>query len=205
MALSFPYALDFLAQYLTGPEIPLTLHRFDEMSGGGDGRHWSAQMSTPLWGASYPLFAARAAQARELNAKVYGLDGMQKALLWSDPYYQGPARGNAGLSAVTVASIRSDRGAIGLAGLPGGFSVTPGDYLSINYASGRVYFGTFLEGGTGTGQREIRPYLPLSVNSGAAVELVRPCFKAIVTEFSPFATARGMAGVSASITILQKP
>ena len=61
MTLSFPYALDFLAKCLVGPDVPLKLHRFDEASGSGDGRHWSARLSTPLWGASYALYAQDAA------------------------------------------------------------------------------------------------------------------------------------------------
>lgn len=211
MALSFPYAIDFLAKCLVGPDVPLKLHRFDEASGSGDGRNWSARLSTPLWGASYALYAQDAAKAREINAKVYALDGMDKTLLWSDPYYTGPASGmTAGLGSVTVSGIRADRGAIGLAGLPQGFVLTAGDYFSIPYASGRFYFGTFVEGGTagtagGLGQKEIRPYLPFGIASGATVYLVRPLFKAMVTEFQPFSSFRGRWGSNASITILQKP
>lgn len=206
MALSFPYALDFLAQCLVGPEIPLKLQRFDEMSGSGDGRHWSAQMAQPLWGVSYPLFAHSAVLGRELNAKVYGLDGMAKTMLWADPYYKGPASGvRTGLGAVTISGIRADRGALSLTGAPGGFLLTAGDYLSINHTSGRVYFGTFVEGGTPGGQREIRPYLPLGFTAGATVELLRPRFKAMVTAFEPFANSRGGWGQDASITLLQRP
>lgn len=209
MALTFPYALDFLAKCLLGPEIPLRLIRYDEKSGSGDGRHWSAQLSTPLWGASYPLYAQTPALAREINAKVNALDGMSKTLLWADPYYKGPASGlTTGLGAVTVGSIRADRGAIALAGLPAGFVLTAGDYLSINHTSGRVYFGQFAEGGTASGgtiaQRELRPYLPMGISAGATVELVRPRFKAMVTDYTPFADFRGAWGSNASITLLQK-
>lgn len=210
MALSYPYALDFLANCLGGERIPLALQRFDEQSGGGDGRFWSAQMATPLWGATYPLYAKSAAHAREINAKVYALDGMSKTMLWADPYYSGPASGaTAVLGAVTISGIRADRGAIALTGMPEGFVLSAGDYLSINYGQ-RVYFGTFAEGGTagsagGMGQKEIRPYLPLNITTGATVELVRPRFKAMVTDFTPFANFRGKWGDSASITLLQKP
>lgn len=203
MALSFPYAIDFLAECLIGEDIPLTLHRYDEMSGSGDGRYWSAQMASPLWGVTYPLYAQSAAKAREINAKVNALDGMAKTFLWADLYYPGPAAGNTNLGAVTVGSIRADRGAIALSGLPGGFTVTAGDYLSIDYSAGRVYFGQFAE--SGAGQRGMRPYLPLGISAGAAVELVRPRFKAKVKEYTPFANFRGAWGHSASITIIQQP
>lgn len=210
MALSFPYALDFLAQCLIGPEIPLTLHRFDEMSGSGDGRFWSAQLAAPLWGASYPLFAQGGAHSREINAKVMGLDGTSKTILWADPYYNGPASGvTAGLTNVRVSSIRADRGAIALSGLPVGFVASAGDYLSINFGTDRVYFGQFVEGGTANAsgtlvQREVRPYLPMSIATNAVVELLRPRFKAMITEFQPFGAHRGGWGQNASVTILQK-
>ena len=211
MALSYPYALDFLANCLGGERIPLALQRFDERSGSGDGRFWSAQLATPLWGATYPLYAQDAAHAREINATAYALDGMSKTLLWADPYYSGPASGmTSGLGAVTVNGIRQDRGAIALTGMPEGFVLSAGDYLSIAYGSGRIYFGTFAEGGTagsagGIGQKELRPYLPLNIATGARIELVRPHFRAMVTDFTPFANFRGRWGDSASITILQKP
>ena len=211
MALSYPFALDFLAKCLIGPQVPLVLQRFDEHSGSGDGRFWSAQLAPPLWSVSYQLYAKTPSHAREINAKVYALDGMSKTLLWADPYYKGPASGQvAGLGSVTVSSIRTDdRGALALSGLPAGQQVTAGDYLSIAYG-GRVYFGTFAEGGTANSSgnlalREVRPYLPFGVSAGASVELVRPYFRALVREFTPFNSGRFPWGDNASITLLQKP
>ncbi|WP_411838675.1 hypothetical protein [Paracoccus sp. ME4] len=212
MTLSFPYALDFLANCLVGDRIPLDLQRFDEMSGSGDGRFWSAAMAQPLWTASYSLYAKQAAHSRELNAKVRALDGAARTFYWADPYYDGPASGvTAGLNSVTVSGIRTDRGAISLSGLPPGFVLSAGDRLTIQYGSGRVYFGEFSEGATaGTlgniaDARELRPYLPFGISVGVTVRLVRPFFKAMVTEFTPFASYRGRWGDSAAITILQKP
>lgn len=211
MALSFPYALGFLDQCLMTERVALALQRYDERSGSGDGRMWSTQLAPPLWGATLELFSTKPALAREINAKVYGLDGTSKTFLWSDRLYPGPASGvTSGIGAVTVSSIRADRGAIGLSGLPAGFALTAGDFLSIAHSSGRIYFGQFVEGG-GSGStgniaaREIRPYLPFGVPVGARIELVRPHFKAMVTDFTPFANFRGRWGDNAAITIIQKP
>lgn len=213
MALSFPYALDFLAKCLTGDRVSLDLRRNDEMSGSGDGRFWAAELSRPLWTAQINLHAKQAAHAREINAKVWALDGSSKTFLFGDPAYKGPASGmTTGLGSVTVSSIRADRGAISLSGLPPGFVASAGDYLSINFGTGRVYFGALAEGGTANGSgvlasREIRPYLPMTITTGATVELVRPRFKAIIPPggFTPFANFRGRWGDSASIQVLQKP
>ncbi|MDP0925715.1 hypothetical protein Q0601_00875 [Paracoccus onubensis] len=209
MALSFPYALDFLANCMIGERVPLRLQRNDEMSGSGDGRYWSAELARPLWTASYSLYAKQEAHAREMNAKVWGLDGMSKTMLWADPNYRGPASGvTTGLGGVSVSSVRADRGALSLTGLPVGFTVTAGDFLSIAFGT-YVYFGAFVEGGTAgaggdLGSREVRPFLPMGIQT-QAVELVRPYFKAIVTEYQPFASTRWHWGDSASISILQRP
>lgn len=211
MALSYPYALDFLAKCLLGERIPLTLQRNDERSGSGDGRFWSAELARPLWTASYSLYAHNAAKAREINAKVWGLDGMSKSFLWADPYYKGPVAGEQGLGAatVTVDGIRADRGAIRMAGLPSPFTLTAGDYVTITGSSSQVYFGQFAEsqnnftGGTSI-MRELRPYLPQWVAVGDSIELLRPYFKAIVTDYQPFTSTRWNWGDSASISILQK-
>lgn len=212
MALSYPYALDFLSKCLIGPSIPLNLQRNDEMSGSGDGRFWSTQLAKPLWTASYGLYAKSAAHAREINAKVYGLDGAQKTFLWCDPYYPGPADGTTGLGSVVVDNIVADRSRIALSGLPAGFTVAAGEFFSITHSSGRVYFGTFCEDATASGagvtpNREIRPHLHLGVSAGASVQLVRPYFKAIIPPggYTPFANSRFGWGDSASITVLQKP
>lgn len=211
MALSFPYALDFLAKCLTGERVPLLLKRFDEISGSGDGRMWSSQLSTPLWTSSYNLYSQTPAEARAINAKINALDGTSQTMFWADPYYSGPASGvTTGLGNVTVASVRADRGAVALTGLPGSFEASAGDYLTIPYGSGRVYMGQLAEDGVaGAGgvlsQREIRPYLPFGIAAGATVQLVRPYFKAMVTDYTPFASFRGRWGDSASITIMQKP
>lgn len=211
MALSFPYALDFLAKCLTGERVPLVLKRFDESSGSGDGRMWSSQLSTPLWTSSYNLYSQTPAEARAINAKINALDGTSQTMFWADPYYSGPGSGvTTGLGNVTVASVRADRGALALNGLPGLFEASAGDYLTIPYGSGRVYMGQLAEDGiAGAGgvlsQREIRPYLPFGIAAGATVQLVRPYFKAMVTDYTPFASFRGRWGDSASITIMQKP
>ena len=211
MALSFPYALDLLAKCLTGERVPLVLKRFDEISGSGDGRMWSSQLSTPLWTSSYNLYSQTPAEARAINAKINALDGTSQTMFWADPYYSGPASGvTTGLGNVTVASVRADRGAVALTGLPGSFEASAGDYLTIPYGSGRVYMGQLAEDGiAGAGgvlsQREIRPYLPFGIAAGATVQLVRPYFKAMVTDYTPFASFRGRWGDSASITIMQKP
>lgn len=214
MALTFPYPLAFFSDVLRTKSARVRLQRFDEASGGGDGRTWTAELAPPLWVGDISLADRPASLARELEAKIDGLDGSRGTFLFEDPGYRGPASGSIGLGNVTINGIRSDRGAIGITGLPVGFVLTARDRLSITYASGRVYYGTFLEGGTagstgGLGQKEIRPYLPFGISNGAVIELVRPHFRAFVVPggYTPFEydLPHGEIARGGSIRIQQRP
>ena len=214
MALSFPYPLAFFCDLLRVNRVRLRLQRNDEQSGSGDGRFWSAELARPLWTAEASLATRPETEARELEAKIDGLDGMHGTFLFSDPAYKGPASGvTSGLGAVTILGISADRGGISLSGLPAGYVVTAGDFLSIVHGT-YVYFGRFAEGGTaGVGGnlavRAIRPFLPLTVQTGAAVELVLPYFKAIIPPggYAPFNydLPSGEIAVGGSLTVLQRP
>lgn len=215
MALSFPYSLAQFSDHLRANAVTFSPKRRDEQSGSGDGRVWSVQLSPPLWTAEVSLAPREAGLARDLEALIDGLDGSRGTFLFADPTYPGPASGSDGLGDVFISGIRSsDRGAIGLTGLPSGFALTRGDRLSIEFASGRIYFGRFIEGGTASqagnlGQREIRPYLPQGVVAGAKVELVKPRMKASIMPggYKPFdyGLPNGLIATGASITIMQRP
>lgn len=215
MALTFPYPLDNFSDRLRANAVVFSLARRDEQSGSGDGRVWSVQLSPPLWTAEVSLANRPSKLARDLEALIDGLDGSRGTFLFADPTYPGPASGGDGLGDVSIASIRSsDRGAVGLTGLPAGFVLTRGDRLSIEYAGGRVYFGRFIEGGAASqagniGRREVRPYLPQGIVTGIKVELARPYMKASIQPggFSPFeyGLPEGLIASGASISLIQRP
>lgn len=216
MALTFPYPLEFFFDRLPIKSGGPILQRFDEQSGSGDGRVWTAEMSPPLWSATFSLADQRTAVARDIEARIGGLDGSRGSFLFADPSYSDPAGGVAGdLSGVTVRNIRgADRGALGLSGLPPGQKVTVSDYLSIAYAGGRIYFGQFIEDGTANASgeialREVRPYLPMGVTVGAAIELARPFLKGFIPPngYRPYELdlPHGEIARGGSITILQRP
>lgn len=212
MSLEYPYPLAFLSDCLTGPQTSPVLIRFDERSGSADGRFWSARMAQPLWQASYSLYARDDAFARELNAKIYALDGDQKIMLWSDPFYKGPAPIIDGsLASVKVLNIRaSDRGALSFSGFAPDQEFKAGDYISITHSGGRIYYGMLAEGGKAnangeTALKEIRPYLPFGIAPDQRVEWNKPRMRAMVADFQPFIISRGLVSNEASITIRQKP
>jgi hypothetical protein len=212
MALTFPYPLAHLADVLKVNSITLDLQRSEEYSGHGDGRYWSAELAPPLWTASIPLVPVPTIEARAINARIRALDGSSKTFLVGDPSYRGPVAGTFGLGAVTVGSISAARDRLSLDGMPAGFELAIGEYLSIGYGDGRRWFGEVSEAMAAnasgvTPSREVRPHLPQGVTVGDAVELVKPCFKAFIPPkgFTPYSFQLGDMGTGASLTILQKP
>lgn len=156
MALTYPYPLEFFSDLLRVNKSRLYLQRFDESSGSGDGRIWSAELSRPLWAAELSLADRPSPLAREIDGKIDGLDGSRKSFLFSDPTYGGPQNGaTAGLDSVTIASISSDRSRAAFSGFPAGFELMVGDYFSIRYGSDKVYFGRVMESG-GSGANCVR-------------------------------------------------
>lgn len=211
MPLTFPYPLAFFSDQLWVKKSRVFQQRFDESSGSGDGRTWTAELARPLWAAELSLSDCPARVARDIEAKVEGLDGSRNTFLFADPSYAGPQNGiTAGLGSVTITSISSDRSRAAFAGFPPGFELTVGDFFSIRYSTDRYYFGRFMEGGGSAGAlREVRPYLPLPITTGLSVELLKPHFKAMIVPggYVPFDfdLPEGEIARGGSMRIIQKP
>lgn len=211
MALSNIYALGFLSDRLCVQSTSFDQQRNDELSGTGDGRIWTARLASPLWTARLNLHSMRAARAREISSKIWALDGTRRSFIFADPSYR-PSSGATSLSGATIASISADRTMIGISGLPAGYAVQPGDFLSVPWASDRIFFGSFAESRQANsagvmGQLAVTPYLPHGILVGAAVELVNPQLKMIVPPggFTPFSfDQRGRWGQGASLNMVQK-
>lgn len=212
MALVFPYPLAFFSDTMLANKVQMVLRRFDETSGGGDGRFWTNELAKPLWAADVSLADRDATLAHDFQAKIDGLDGGRNTFLFADPTYPGPSGGTSGLGGVSISSISGDRSRIALSGLPSGFQFRPGDRFTVTYGSGRVYLGRFSEVGTANASgvspsREIRPYLPLGIGVSSPVELLRPYFKAFISSYTPFEfdLPEGLIARGGSLQILQKP
>lgn len=219
MALEDPYPLDFFSDLLrTSDAVALTLKRNDEQSGSGDGRFWTAQLARPLWTADMTLDAYSYAdifRAREIDAKARALNGSRRSFLWADPTYAGPsvASVSALLSAtVAIESISSDRTQIALTGLPPFCHLIAGDRFSVSWGTDRYYLAELADSVTAdasglTGQVPVMPYLPLGVNFGDAVELVKPICRMVVqpSGYTPFGYQRQFVASGAAISMLQKP
>lgn len=211
MAISETYPLAFLGGRLCIRSVTLDQRRNDELSGTGDGRIWTSQLASPLWAAQLDLHNQRAVKAREINAKIWALDGTRRSFVFADPTYK-PASGATQAAGASIASISTDRTTIGIKGLPAGYSVGWGDYFSINWGAGKIFFGAFVEQGTASGggvvaQMSVTPYLPHGITVDAVIELIRPRLRMIVPPngYSPFVFDRsGRWGQGASLSLVQK-
>ncbi|WP_273687370.1 hypothetical protein [Ketogulonicigenium vulgare] len=211
MTVSYPYALGFLSDRLRANQVQLSIARFDERSGSGDGRIWAAQLAPPLWQLNLSLAARSAEDARALDARLHALDGSRGTFLWRDPTYR-PAGGFVhGLEAVQITAISDDRTAISLSGLPVGYEIYAGDRIGISFGEGRQYFATFAEDAIAGASGAVRPvgvfpYLPFGVNVGAAVELVAPVLKVIILPggYTGFTQMPGGYGQGASLSLIQR-
>lgn len=212
MALTFPYPLDFLSDYVRKETVSLSIQRNDEMSGSGDGRYWTAQLSRPLWTASMSLKKASRFLAREIDAKIIALNGSANTLLWADPSYE-PMFGTTvelAMSSIVVSGIKSDRTAISFSGLPPGFMICTGDRFSVNY-SGRYYYASFSEDAQAnasgsTSQVSVFPYVPMGMSAGASCEFIRPVMKCFIppSGYTEYTMEYGDYAQGASLTLLQK-
>jgi hypothetical protein len=187
MAVSYPYTLPVLADRLKIQKVSWSIQRNDEMSGGGDGRVWQAELAPPLWMATIELCEMDLDQAEAVAALIRKLHGAQESFLLYNPARKYPAADPTGAllgsAYVTVAAVGGNT--ISLAGLPAGYMVSLGDKMSITYAGARVAFleasETVAANGAGaTGAIEVFPHVPVGVQAGQAVTLVRPACKCFI-------------------------
>lgn len=211
MALTFPYALADLTDRLRIGDVTYDVMQNDEMSGGGDGRFWSAELAPPLWRVTMALTPFLPHYARDIDARIRALGVGRQTLLFADPNY-APAAGDAPISGVTVGSVASDRTQISFSGLPDGYVLSVGDRFSIAWGTGRQFLGEISETKTATGLGNtslgaIWPYLPFGISAGATVELARPVLRAMIPPGGHVPFTRGVDHISrgGSLTLIQKP
>ncbi|WP_417257349.1 hypothetical protein [Celeribacter sp.] len=208
------FPLSYLSDVLKVTTPTATLRRYDEASGSGDGRMWSAELSKPLWAFNVPLRKYLSQETRSVRAKVGALQGQKHDFLFADPAYKGPAadEGGAvlGASAVKVGSISSDRTQVSFSGLPSGYTLSAGDRFSVAFGSGHYYLGEIAEDAVadGNGDTEavmVAPWVSLGVEVGDDVELVAPVLKVIVESFTPATDQLGGFSSGSSLSLLQRP
>lgn len=169
MTLSFPRTdiLTDLKFLVSTPRIkPLWRQEISRTAGGVT---IVKELGPLLWQVSYVTKWMLRDEAGAVEADLLSLENGGQLFEGYDPARPFPAADQtSALTGITVASIRSDRLALSLSGLPGGFTITKGDWVSINDGT-NLHLLRAVE--TGTGTFEVRPGLRASITVGDAVKL----------------------------------
>jgi len=106
MAVTYPYPLAYLNDRLRIAEVDWTIQRNDELSGGGDGRVWQAELADPLWTADIRLATSYLDDAEELAAIIRKLHGAQESFFLCHPYRRYPRADPAGAVLMSLNPLR---------------------------------------------------------------------------------------------------
>lgn len=188
MPLAFPLALATFWNRLPVDAIELDLGESLQIDVTGGGEQLTADRGVRLWRGTLSMGRLRYAEAAEVEVLLDTLRQAGRFFLGTDLRrprpLMDPTGGFLGAAAVTVGAIPSSR-ELTLAGLPAGYVLSPGDYLSFTYdgAQARRGFHRVVTGSTATGAGllgpvELVPALRPGLTTGTAVALVNPVFKA---------------------------
>jgi hypothetical protein len=169
-------------------------------SAGGDVMR--AELGARLWRVQLELSPARHRDAEQIRSKLHLLRQPSASLLIRPKPCFAPAYDPTGSivasSSVVLNTVRANLRDIRLGGLPAGYALTPGDYLSftygtdpLRYAFHQVVSAATANGSGVTGDFEVIPTIRPGYAINAAVRLLRPWMKAVLVESST-----GTAGVA---------
>lgn len=179
MALVFPRDLTDLTRW-SAPKLKLE-HR-QELSRRQGGLTQAKDMGPSLWVADWASVPIRLDDADAVMAQFSSLRGSLRTFYlypFTRPQPRQTGAQGGALGNVSVQSIDAGNAALTLQGLPSGFELVEGDYLSITTQVGGREFLRLNEGRTagGTGlavDLGVEPYVRAGVAPGDTVTLVKP-------------------------------
>jgi hypothetical protein len=216
MAISDPLAAaDFweLLSFAGRPEFVSQQYRKQSMDGAGNAR--SASLGSPKWIVTVVLEGGWHSRNLPQEADLKRLEGMDKSFLAYDIRRPYPAADPDGWRiGETVAHIKTkgaNNHSIALEDLPGHFTVTKGDKLSVLYQSTKYFLCEAMETMTAdssgdTGEFEIWPFMPAGIAVADAVTLIKPCgkFKIVAGSYRS-SSGQGNFGGGASFSMISGP
>jgi hypothetical protein len=191
MAQTFPLAFASFFQTLEIQRGRVFLPDMVEMSRNGAGELLSASLGARLWRGEFTLAPRPHQTLAGVEAQLRALLQPGASFMVADPRVVGPASDPSGTilgaASVVIATLNVNNRELTLSGLPAGYVITRGDYLSFIYGSSPVRYAMHqvVVGGTASGAGvspsiEVTPYIRAGAATGATVTLVRPRFKAVL-------------------------
>ena len=176
MSLTFPREMTSAYEWA---QADLALVHRQELARTAGGDSQAKDMGPAVWRATYATVPMPEGGARALYADLLTLRGAVHPFYVTVLPDAPAARDGEALAGVTVASVSPDNAALALTGLPAGFEMTYGDYLSIETAAGgrelhMLARGAAADGSGATPEMEVVPHVRPGTTAGDAVTLVGP-------------------------------
>lgn len=189
MALTYPLALADFADILPVASISFHLPEQVEQSRTGKGEQLTADVGDRLWQGRITFGRLTRVEAGRPEVLVDLIRGAGRSFLLYDIWRVNPLADPTGTilgaAAVTILALGGDARELSLSGLPAGYTLSAGDYLSFTYGSGlhalhRVVNTTVTANGAGqTPLFEVLPEIRQGAVAGAAVALKKAHCKAV--------------------------
>jgi hypothetical protein len=191
MALSFPLARGTFWAGLKIAEARPSLPDERELYRTAGGEVITAELGARLWRGVATLAPMRAAEAEAALAVIRVLNQSGRSFHASPAGHDMPTNDPAGLmlgaSTVTIASLPAGNRELALTGLPAGFALAVGDYLSFAYGANPTRYALHQVVNSATADAtgltpafEVVPNIRPGAAVGTAVTLLHPSFKAVI-------------------------
>lgn len=192
MAVTFPLALAQFADLFGSNEASLDLPAMVQTSRTRGGALIRARLGERLWTGRVVATDHTHARLDRLRARLAILQDAGGSFLMTPRHRRGPIADpfgvTLGAAVPLLHTIAANRREIRISGLPAGYVLSDGDFLSLTYGASplRYWFAQIVVGGNadGTGLTpliEVTPNVPAALVTGGTVTLLRPVFKAVVT------------------------
>lgn len=199
MALTYPLTLESFADIL--PVGSLTFHLPEQivMSRTGKGEQLTADVGERLWQGTITLGRLSRAEAGRPEVLIDLIRQAGRSFLIYDRFRTNPTSDPTGTilgaATPTILALGGDARELSLTGLPSGYTLSAGDYLSFAYgglqALHRIVPSTVSANGAGqTALFEVTPALRPGAVAGAAVQLKKAFCKAVAVAGSIEAASR---------------
>lgn len=210
MALTYPLTGAQFFDRLRAAEVSFSLPDMREFSEDAGGNLFTSDHGARLWRGSVSIAPHFHARTAEIEALVSLCLQSGASFLAYDRRREYPAIDPRGIilgsTVPVIASLDANNCELTLSGLPAGYVLTAGDHLSftygaapLRYALHRVVVGSVANSAGIMGPIQVDPFLRSGVAVGAAVRLVRPFCKMILSPGSYQPSSGGANRISAGL------
>lgn len=182
MSLSYPLTRAAFMDRLPVVSCSFRIVSQRQSTGLEGGEILSSEVAPAYWAGQVRLAAMGTYQAQEAAALLGALERPGASFEVYEAQRYGPKadpRGTTTSGGGTISSHNISASTLALSGLPGGFQVAVGDYVSFAYASGaRQALHRYVQAGSATSALTVEPPLQPGLTNGTAAALVRPWCRA---------------------------